>query len=80
MPDSPQNQIASRFEARIEKIETELAHLQHDFDAQNEVILGNNRKLIEIENSIKEIVRRLEILSQPPEQPRTLEDDKPPHY
>ncbi len=71
--------MQDRTEKRLTELESALAHLQHDFEAQNEVILANSQRLLELENSLRAIVRRLESVRQGPEI-RNLEDERPPHY
>ena len=67
-------------EDRITDVESAVAHLQHYYEAQNEVLLTQGAKLDELENSIREIVRRLESINLQLERPRNPEDEKPPHY
>ena len=69
-------------EKRLIDLETSLGLLQHDFEAQNEMILLNTRQIDQMQRTIKRMSAIIEAL--PPtgstEQPRNLEDEKPPHY
>ncbi len=60
-------------------LETALGLLQHDYEQQNEMILANSRRLDKIEKLLRNMHLQIESL-QIPHEPRTLEDDKPPHY
>ena len=73
--------MTDSIESRVTKVESDIAHLQHDLDSQNEVILENTQRLAKLENSINEIVRRLQNLKDQftPEK-RSFEDERPPHY
>lgn len=64
---------------RVEKLETALAYLQHDFEAQNETILLQTKQIVKLENSIKKLLSKIETLETGSEKRDPL-DEKPPHY
>ena len=54
-------------------------HLQNDFDAINEVVLSNSRRLDELHSLIERLTDKFEAHRGESEE-RNLEDEKPPHY
>ena len=64
---------------RLIELESSLGLLQHDFEAQNEMILLNTRLLHKLERAIARIVSEVEELKTDDE-PRKAEDEVPPHY
>ena len=47
---------------RVKKLESSLAFLQHDFEAQNETILLQTQQINKLENSIKKLLSKIETL------------------
>lgn len=66
-------------EARLEKIESVLAHLQHDIDSLNTSLLSQFRRIQEFESRFGRIEGELQILSDPSER-RDAGSERPPHY
>ena len=66
-------------EARLEKIESAMAHLQHDIDCLNTSLLVHFRRLQEYESRFGKIEGSLELLSEAPER-RDPGSERPPHY
>ena len=66
-------------ELRLEKIESALAHLQHDVDSLNASLLSQLRRLQEFENRFVRFEHEMQMFQQPQErqEPGT---DRPPHY
>ena len=64
---------------RLINLETNLGLLQHDFDAQNEMILLNTKMLATLEKSVERLFAEIEALKND-EGPESLEDQVPPHY
>ena len=64
---------------RLNELETSWGLLQRDFEAQNEMILLNNKKIQQLESMVQ---RMHEKLSREPSDtsPATLDEEKPPHY
>jgi uncharacterized coiled-coil protein SlyX len=62
---------------RLERIESALTHLQHQFDSLNEVVLGQERRLTRMERLVKELRDNME--TQEMERIRANQT-KPPHY
>lgn len=68
-----------RPEQRIEKLESAVAHLQHDFEQLNQVLLALQGDLRIIGQRLTRFDHRLSQLSDLPEE-RSPEDERPPHY
>lgn len=67
--------------ARITHLEVALAHQQRDYETLNLVVIEQANQMDRIRRSLQRLTERLEALRTAPETaPRTLEDDKPPHY
>lgn len=73
--DFQSNELADR----VEKLESELAYIQHDFEAQNETILLHTKEIKKLENSISKLLSKVEQLKDGAEERDPL-DEKPPHY
>lgn len=54
-------------------------HLQNDYESLNEVVLENSKQLTQLANLMQRIVAKLDA-PKDDEPPRSLEDEKPPHY
>ncbi|MBI5543940.1 MAG: SlyX family protein [Deltaproteobacteria bacterium] len=64
-------------EERLTELEIKVSYLEKAHDELSEVV----RELFEKVASLSAQVRSAgEVTTQAPEPPRTLEDDKPPHY
>lgn len=66
-------------EDRLEKIESALAHLQHDVDSLNASLLNQFRRQKEFESRFNRLEHEMELINQPPER-RDGGTDRPPHY
>lgn len=76
MPD--ELDLSALFE-RLIRIETSLAHLQHDVDALNSSLTAQFRRLSEMDARFNRIEHDLQHLNEPPSQ-RDPADERPPHY
>ena len=66
---------------RINELESKLMYLQNDYDALNETVLENTRRLEQLTMDIARLTVQLRVQAESiPETPRNLEDEKPPHY
>lgn len=66
-------------EDRLEKIESALAHLQHDVDTLNASLTEHFRRLRNFEDRFTRIEHELEARGEGGEE-RDAELEKPPHY
>lgn len=71
--------LSEDLDRRITELESLLMHQQQDFEALNETVLMNVNRLDRIMGLLTELSGKLDDVSKD-EPPRTLEDDKPPHY
>lgn len=83
MTDSRLSSSASSYEerneARLQRIEMALAHLQHDVDSLNSSLLRHFHRLQEFEARFGRIEHELQVSSDPTERP-DASADRPPHY
>ena len=70
---------SASLEARLEKIESAMAHLQHDIDCLNTSLLVHFRRLQEYESRFGKIEGSLELLAEAPER-LDPGSERPPHY
>jgi uncharacterized coiled-coil protein SlyX len=66
-------------ESRLEKIESVLAHLQHDIDSLNASLMNHFRRLHDYESRFGRIESELQSLNDPSERP-DANSERPPHY
>jgi uncharacterized coiled-coil protein SlyX len=64
---------------RLTELETNVMHLQSDFEALNSVVLENTRRLEEMRVMIERLLVQVKSKDETA-RPRNLEDEKPPHY
>lgn len=77
MTDSGDTNDAS--EERLQRIESALAHLQHDLDALNESLASHFRRLQSFEERFVRIEHEIEAIHEGPET-RDPDSERPPHY
>ena len=65
---------------RIEELEIRYTHLQRATDELHEVLLDQGRQIDALTRKLTMLVGRLDALAEREVEPRSLEDDKPPHY
>ena len=66
---------------RINDLEAKLMYLQKDIEALNETVIENTLRLERLKVSVDRLTHRLESqVAAAEEEPRSLEDEKPPHY
>ena len=65
---------------RITDVEAHLAHLQKINDELSAVIFEQQKQITAMEKQISQLQARLGDIEFQQEEPRTLEDDRPPHY
>jgi len=63
---------------RIVEAEIALTHLQHDYEALNEVVLQHQKTIETLSAKIQKLEAKIEASSEP--EVRDAEAEKPPHY
>ncbi len=76
----PQPPEPHPLEPRLVAVEELMTHLDRVLQDLNEVVLNQQQRLERLETRWSRLANELEIVSQRVDEPRTLEDDKPPHY
>ena len=79
MPESNNDNSAGSTEERLIRIESALAHLQHDIEQLNASLTNHYGRLVVFEERFSRIEHEIEVLSDD-NGDRTLQDEKPPHY
>ena len=69
----------SRIESRLERIETALAHLQHDIDGLNSAIMASFSRLQELDGRFVRLEHELHSPANRAEA-TDAEIERPPHY
>lgn len=71
--------MSGTIEERLERMESAIAHLQHDIDALNESLLRYLKRMQEWDARFQKIEHELCSLGEPPER-RDAAAERPPHY
>ena len=78
VPDNRRGTMCMEHERFID-IETKIAHLEHTLEQQNEVIYGQEKRIVRLEKAYKRLMERFEGL-EGALQVGKPEEEKPPHY
>ncbi len=70
---------AEHTDDRLIRLETALAHTQHDLEQMHTALLSLHTELRSYRDQIARLERRLLLMDEPPEV-RDPSDEKPPHY
>ena len=65
---------------KIIALEEKIAHIQHMLDDLNMVVFRQGATIENLNNQIKELKEKMEILKSPQSSQEVINDDKPPHY
>ena len=65
---------------KIIALEEKIAHIQHILDDLNMVVFRQGETIENLNNQIKELKEKLEILKNPQSTQEVINDDKPPLY
>jgi len=65
---------------KIIALEEKIAHIQHTLDDLNMVVFRQGKTIENLNNQIKELKEKMEILKSPQSSQEVINDDKPPHY
>ena len=65
---------------KIIALEEKIAHIQHMLDDLNMIVFRQGETIENLNNQIKELKEKMEILKNPQSSQEVINDDKPPHY
>ena len=65
---------------KIIALEEKIAHIQHMLDDLNMVVFRQGETIENLNNQIKELKEKMEVLKSPQYSQEVINDDKPPHY
>ena len=65
---------------KIILLEEKIAHIQHILDDLNMVVFRHGETIENLNNQIKELKEKMEILKSTQSSQEVINDDKPPHY
>ena len=65
---------------KIITLEEKIAHIQHMLDDLNMVVFRQGETIENLNNQIKELKEKMEVLKSPQSSQVLINDDKPPHY
>ena len=65
---------------KIIALEEKIAHIQHMLDDLNIVVFRQGETIENLNNQIKELKEKMEVLKSPQSSQEVINDDKPPHY
>ena len=65
---------------KIVALEEKIAHIQHMLDDLNMVVFRQGATIENLNNQIKELKEKMEVLKSPQSSQEVINDDKPPHY
>ena len=66
-------------ETRLERIESALAHLQHDVDGLNSALLGYFNRLQEMDSRFVRLEHEFHTFNEPTDR-TDADSERPPHY
>ena len=65
---------------KIIALEEKIAHIQHMLDDLNIVVFRQGETIENLNNQIKELIEKMEVLKSPQSSQEVINNDKPPHY
>ena len=65
---------------KIIALEEKIAHIQQMLDDLNMIVFRQGETIENLNNQIKELKEKMEILKSPQSSQEVINDDKPPHY
>ena len=78
--NSDMSDAALRLEARFSDLESRYTHVQRTVEEMNAVVIEQEKRIDTLERKVALLAGQLGSLAERETEPRTLEDDKPPHY
>ena len=83
MSDFTESEMASQMAAlsgQFVLMQETMTHLQHDVEQMHDVMIAQQQELELLRREIVRLDGLLEGLDSTEDGPRTIEDDRPPHY
>jgi uncharacterized coiled-coil protein SlyX len=65
---------------RVENLEVLLSHLQKAHDELNMVVYGQQKEIDLLRQAVAKLTSNYDSLLESDRAPRTIHDDRPPHY
>ena len=65
---------------KIIALEEKITHIQQMLDDLNMVVFRQGETIENLNNQIKELKEKMEVLKSPQSSQEVINDDKPPHY
>ena len=65
---------------KIIALEEKIAHIQHMLDDLNMIVFRQGETIENLNNQIKELKEKMEVLKSSQSSQEVINDDKPPHY
>ncbi|MBI3462137.1 MAG: SlyX family protein [Planctomycetes bacterium] len=69
-----------RVAKRVTDLEELFTHLQRQVQDLDQVVLRQQKQIEKLQAELRRLSIQLAALSEPPPEPRSLEDERPPHY
>ena len=69
-----------RIATRVTDLEELFTHLQRQVQDLDQVVLRQQKQVERLQAELRRLSLQLATLSEPPPEPRSLEDERPPHY
>ncbi|MFO0820962.1 MAG: SlyX family protein [Pirellulales bacterium] len=82
MPDSTRGSSndSTTLDQRCERLESRYAHLERVVETLNEVVIEQGKRIALLERQVALLTHQWQAVAETGPEPRSLEDDKPPHY
>jgi SlyX protein len=65
---------------RVTNLEELFTHLQRQLQDLDQVVLQQQKQIEKLQAELRRLSLQLALLREPPPEPRSLEDERPPHY
>ena len=74
------SETLAKLSDRNHELESRYTHLQRTVETLNEVVIEQGKKIDRLEQRVAELVKQLGTVMDREHEPRSLEEEKPPHY
>jgi uncharacterized coiled-coil protein SlyX len=73
-------ELTQQLVSRVTDLEMIFTHLQRTVQDLDQVVVRQERRLDTLEQAVQRLTRDVATYSEVPEDPPSLEDERPPHY